>query len=268
MTIDERRKIEELHRKDRAASLAKDYLTLLSLMDEDIILIPPKGEPQRGIGAVSQNLKAYFDESEGGDVLEYDQDFEEVVVSGDMAFDWGDFRGREVLPTGGEVRQSARFMRILKRQIDGTWKVFRTLWVGEEIPDETAAADEIRRIIRAINEAWTQKKTEDLDAFFDDRIMIVAPNLHVLGRGKEACLASYADFAGRARIRRFSADVPEISIWGDTAVAGYSFEIDWEEMGRERKDAGREVFVFQRAAGRWLAVWRLVLPQDTGQDEA
>ncbi len=262
---DDYQEIEELHRKDQEASLKRDLETLVSLMDDGIMLIPPRGEPKRGLSGVAGDLKKYFEQTREGKIIEYVQDFKEVEVLGDAAFDWGDFRGAESSRDGAVVSQRMRFMRILKRQSDGSWKIYRTFWTADEIPDEAVAVEEIRKAVEEINAAWLQGRTEDLTGRFHENIQMVAPGLQIIGQGRTAVIGSYADFVSRAQIHNFKTEKVQISVWGDTGVAGYGFEIDWEENGQRKTDLGKEVFFFRRESGLWLAVWRLMLPSESGQ---
>jgi ketosteroid isomerase-like protein len=60
------------------------------------------------------------------EIVEYVLDIQEVKVLGDHAFEWGTYhyrvrsgRGEETVRTGGKL------MRILQRQPDGMWKMYR-----------------------------------------------------------------------------------------------------------------------------------------------
>jgi ketosteroid isomerase-like protein len=260
---DDYQQIEELHRKDREASLKRDLETLVSMMDDGIMLVPPQGEPRRGLSDVASDLRGYFERTKERKIIEYIQDFKEVEILGDAAFDWGDFRAAESSPEGTVVRQQMRFMRILKRQPDGSWKIYRTFWTADETPDEAAAVDGIRKAVEEINASWLQGRTEDLAGCFHKDIQMVAPGLQIVGRGRAAVIGSYVNFLSRAEIHNFKTEEPQISIWGDTGIAGYGFEIDWEENGKRKTELGKEVFVFRRESGRWLAVWRLMLPAES-----
>lgn len=130
----DRRAIEQLHQRDQRASLERDADTLLSLMDDDIMLIPPRGEPTKGKQAVAAALRTYFEHVKDSTITEYVQAFEEIGIGPDLAFDWGHFRGAEVSAEGRAVRQRTRIMRILRRQADGPWKVYRAFWVEAQPP--------------------------------------------------------------------------------------------------------------------------------------
>ena len=82
MLADDLRQIEDLHRQDRASSLAKDLDALVSLMDEDAVLIMPGGPPTRGRAVLAAGLRASFAETRQDRVLEYVHDFEEIKIIG------------------------------------------------------------------------------------------------------------------------------------------------------------------------------------------
>lgn len=90
-------------------------------------MLPPGGAPVRGRDAVRTGLersKATADE-----VLEYREDFEETLVLGEYAIEWGWISGAERTREGGEVRRSRyHVMRLLKREADGSWRVHRSIF--------------------------------------------------------------------------------------------------------------------------------------------
>ena len=63
---------------------------------------------------------------ESPEILEYVLDIQEVKVLGDHAFQWGTYHDSVRPRTGGEpVRTAGKLMRILQRQSDGSWKMYR-----------------------------------------------------------------------------------------------------------------------------------------------
>jgi len=138
MLADDLRVIEDLHRRDKTASLARDPETLVSLMDEDIVLIVPGGPPTRGRAALAAGLRASFEETRQDKILEYVHDFEEVKVLGDWAFEWGSFRGTTLKPDGTKIKESGHLLRLLRRQPEGGWKVARAIATADPpIVEET-----------------------------------------------------------------------------------------------------------------------------------
>jgi uncharacterized protein (TIGR02246 family) len=130
-------------------------------------------------------------------------------------------------------------------------------------------ADDIRQLIRNMNDAWLAGPVEDiparLDPFFHDDMVIRGADLQVAGRGKDACIQSYVDFVQEAVIRECTLDEAEVDLAGDTAAAVYSWEMTYELDGQEYSEAGADVLMLTRVDGRWLVTWRTMLPS-VGQD--
>lgn len=126
---DDRRAIEELHERDERAAVAGDTAALAALWSEDIVALPPGQPPVRGADEMREELRARLRSGPRWETLEYELDFEEVVIVDDIAYEWGSYRGRSRDPmTGDTVQGSGKLMRILKRTPEGTWKVHRTIW--------------------------------------------------------------------------------------------------------------------------------------------
>ena len=121
--------IDRLHRRDMKASASGDFAALRALVDDDAVMLPPGGAPQRG----AEDFDAAFARMNAGpkthEVIEYRLDFEEVKVFGRFAVEWGAIRGatREIA-TGRVVQSEYHVMRMLRRQRNGSWKVWRSIW--------------------------------------------------------------------------------------------------------------------------------------------
>jgi uncharacterized protein (TIGR02246 family) len=129
--------IEELHRKDIAASKARDFETLLSLWTEDGVLLLPGTKPIIGLDA----LKVYMDEqakiSQTYKIIKYEHKWEEIKVIGDWAFEWGYFDiEAEMIKDGEIIREQGKLLRILRKQKDGSWKAARAIGQNDEPSDE------------------------------------------------------------------------------------------------------------------------------------
>jgi ketosteroid isomerase-like protein len=133
-TAQDLKAIAELHRADQRAALAGDYATPKGLWSDDPVALPPRGPIQRGRDGLERSFEQYADAAELWETVEYVQEFGEVEVLGDYAWDWGTYRGRSRhRHTGEEVSSSGKLLRILKRAPDGTWKVHRSIW--SVVPD-------------------------------------------------------------------------------------------------------------------------------------
>jgi uncharacterized protein (TIGR02246 family) len=129
--------IERLHQKDMAASKAGDFVTLRSIMTDDAVVMPDKGKWIRGKTELDAGFRNMEKSMSQMDVLEYIEEFEEVRVLGEYAFEWGTIRGSMRPKAGGEIEYSSyKVMRILEKQSDGEWKVHRTIW-NENPPAST-----------------------------------------------------------------------------------------------------------------------------------
>lgn len=98
---------------------------------DDALLMAPDKPILKGKAAVESYYQHIFDEH-NTDLKSY---YEEVKVAGDFAYGRG---FAEVLLTpkgGGPTRKStAKYINILKRQADGTWKTTHDIWNGNEPP--------------------------------------------------------------------------------------------------------------------------------------
>ena len=125
--------IEKLHETDMAAAKIHDIDTLITLMTDDCILLPPGHEPIRGRESIWKFMQEQLPENQKYEITEYIQHFEEVKIIGDWAYEWATFHGTYHLKSGGpDLNERSRLFRILRRQSDGSWKVARAIW--HELP--------------------------------------------------------------------------------------------------------------------------------------
>ncbi|MGH9428444.1 MAG: nuclear transport factor 2 family protein [Terriglobia bacterium] len=131
---------------------------------------------------------------------------------------------------------------------------------GEQMTssDGTQDADEVWQLVQRMNDAWA-KGSGDLALFFREDIVMVNPGFTQRTEGRDACVASYEDFCKQAVILDFKMSNPGIDVFGNTAIATYSYEIAYEMGGERFNDTGRDIFVFVRENDRWQAVWRTMI---------
>jgi uncharacterized protein (TIGR02246 family) len=125
---------------------------------------------------------------------------------------------------------------------------------------EGDAREEIRHLVKSINDAWVAGHLEELESYFHQDMVIAQPGSGARGTGRQACVDSYREFTSHAIVGELKESNHHIDIWGDTAVVSYRFELDYQMSGQEHHDSGVDLFVFARKNGRWLAVWRAILP--------
>jgi len=119
------RAIDALNQRDVQAALAGDTATMMSQWTDDFVLLQPDGPILRGRSVIANMFRGMEDRIE---VVDWVFDFQEIKVLGDYAFEWGTYDGHVRPRSGGDtIRSSGKLMRILQRQVDGSWKMFRTI---------------------------------------------------------------------------------------------------------------------------------------------
>jgi uncharacterized protein (TIGR02246 family) len=121
--------IEELHRKDVAATLASDPKLLAELWADDAVRLQPGGPAEVGLTVIRENDRKQLAEHPAAKVLSYGPEIKDVQIVGDWAFEWNDFEAsyRET-PDGKTVSLHAKALRVLKKQSDGSWRFARVMW--------------------------------------------------------------------------------------------------------------------------------------------
>src|SRR2546428_12494684 len=107
--------IERLREADVAASKAYDAEGLAALFTDDAVALGPGQPPVRGIAAIRAGLRRMV-ASLDIEVLDYKETFEETLLFGDTAVEWGRIEGTERPRGGVEVSTSrVHVMRVLRR---------------------------------------------------------------------------------------------------------------------------------------------------------
>ena len=122
------RSIEALNQHDVKATLAMDTDAIISQWTDDFVVLPAAGPITRGRSVNAAAAKQSMEQMKAFMPIEYNLDVQEITIAGDYAFEWGTYRGSARSLTGGEnVSYVGKFMRILQRQPDGSWKMHRTM---------------------------------------------------------------------------------------------------------------------------------------------
>ncbi|MHB1100111.1 MAG: YybH family protein [Burkholderiales bacterium] len=113
---------------------------------------------------------------------------------------------------------------------------------------------EIWTTVRAMNDAWTKGRPDDLADFFHrDMVAITATDRNRLDGG-DACIAAWKGFADAARIHHWKEVDPVIFVYGNSAVVAYYFDMSFDMGGQTIHMGGRDMFFFVKEGGKWLAV--------------
>ena len=90
---------------------------------EDVILLAPDQPMTRGKKAFEEIYRSRMDKSTGGT---HSNELVEYGVEGDMAYQVGTFA-----ITGTNPPEQGKFVNVLRRQTDGTWKVAVSIFNGD-----------------------------------------------------------------------------------------------------------------------------------------
>ncbi len=124
--------IENLHKADVAATVARDADALTALWDDDAVLLQPGSPPIIGKVAFHEFMKQALAKSSSVQVVKYVPDIRDVQVAGDVAYEWGYFDAAQKSPGQHEpVNLRAKLLRVMKRQLDGSWKFTRVMWLPD-----------------------------------------------------------------------------------------------------------------------------------------
>ena len=126
---DDMEAIQSMHNKDIEASMALDEGALESLWTDDIVTMHPGQPPVVGKAANIAKLQAGIEQMKGLEILAYNEEWQEIRIAGDWAYEWGSITGR-THPYNQRNETSYRYnaVRILQRQPDGSWKIARSIY--------------------------------------------------------------------------------------------------------------------------------------------
>jgi uncharacterized protein (TIGR02246 family) len=116
--------ISALSQRDIAACMKNDVDALCSLWTEDGVLLMPGAQPLVGRKAICGMLQEQKAHSPGSITTDYTEDWEEVRILGDYAWQWGRMSQTQA-DNGKQQTMWVNAMRILHREKDGSWKVAR-----------------------------------------------------------------------------------------------------------------------------------------------
>ena len=127
--------IADFNRRSVGAINDGDITTLSSLTTEDHIMLSPNRPPRVG--------KAANDAANGRAFEQFDFDESwtpvETVVAGEWAYQRGTYTVVSTPKAGGATRTSTgNFLRIYRRQPDGSWRMTRDMFNSDQAPASSA----------------------------------------------------------------------------------------------------------------------------------
>jgi uncharacterized protein (TIGR02246 family) len=106
------------------AEAARDMDAKLRLFTTDAVLMPP-GE----LNVIGQQaIRAWHEKAWKGTKYQCSGTVDEVQVFGDWVLVRGTFSGVLTPASGAPQRDSGKFLNVVRRQADGSWKIARAIW--------------------------------------------------------------------------------------------------------------------------------------------
>ena len=124
---------------------------------------------------------------------------------------------------------------------------------------EESKEQAVATAMEQINQAWLGGRVDEMASRVHPDIIMVVPGFSGRARGREGFLDGFRGFCQSATISEFKEEDRHIDIAGDTAVVTFRYAMVYEHSGQRYRATGRDLWVFQRAGGVWLAVWRTML---------
>ena len=106
---------------------SNDAAALAATYADDAIMMNPNQVPVEGKPAIQASYEAMFKENAGTVTLTLALTPLETQVAGDWAYDRGNATSTVTPKSGKPVEQLGKYLVILKRQTDGSWKVYREM---------------------------------------------------------------------------------------------------------------------------------------------
>lgn len=119
--------------------------------------------------------------------------------------------------------------------------------------------EQVSSVMRQINEAWLAGQVEDIGAMVHDDIVMVFPGFAGRIQGRDKFVAGFRDFCETATIHQFKEGEYLIDIVGETAVVSFGYEMIYERSAEKYHATGRDLWIFEKQATGWIALWRMML---------
>jgi hypothetical protein len=117
--------------------------------------------------------------------------------------------------------------------------------------------DQIIGVIKSLSVAWREKRFDSLGPWFAEGVIFQDSKGSRIAEGKEACVQSYRDFMGIAKVLAYEEEKPDLIPFGGFVMASYGWRIDYEMNGANFHDEGRDWLALEKQEGFWRISWRL-----------
>jgi len=94
------------------------------------------------------------------------------------------------------------------------------------ISEETAKQD-LWNTLHELNDAWTKGDGSFLTNYFHKDMVAITPTMLKRLIGRDACVASWMEFAKAAKINYWKELDPQITLFDNTAIVTYYFDMSF-----------------------------------------
>lgn len=122
-----------------------------------------------------------------------------------------------------------------------------------------AVEEVILDLLSQINRAWLEKQPQRLTALFHPGMIMTFPGFSGQMQGRQSQVAGFEDFCLNATVHDYTETQHKVMVIEETAIATYLYDMIYERDHQVHRATGRDLWVFQKTHGRWLAVWRTML---------
>ena len=120
----DRAAFREIQRTWISAYLAGDMETLMTMHDEQTILMPRR---QPTLGSIAE-IRGFFESRLGKYEIDFQDNPQELAINGDWAFLRGEFTLTGTPREGGEVfKDAGRYFVLYRKNAAGEWKIYRDI---------------------------------------------------------------------------------------------------------------------------------------------
>ncbi len=124
-----RRAIDDVNATWQKAFRTLDAAAIAGTFDEEGVNVGADGTCSKGRAAIEAGMRSYFERS--GPATTTKVEVKQVVVDGDLAYEWGRSEFHFGPKPGGPAVRAGRYLAAWKRQADGGWKLYRNLGLPE-----------------------------------------------------------------------------------------------------------------------------------------
>ena len=176
--------IQALWEEYAASALAGDPERRLALWAEDGIQMPPN----RAMRVGKETIRAATEAGMARVVAhEYVVTPEEVEVFGDFAFARGIYMAKRTPVSGGDpILTDGKFMTILKRQADGSWKIYRDIFNSNAPPAKPET--DIAMLSAELHQRFSENDLEGAAMLADENIKMIGYGLGLDLEGRDQFL--------------------------------------------------------------------------------